>query len=694
MRGAPGSAVTVAPASVVSGAVDFASPKSSTFAAPAAVTQVNRAVPREMERLIARCHRKDPARRVQSMADLRSTLEELRDDLEAGRLSGSASVPIAPVRSRALRDVGLGTAAVFLLAAGAGAARVWLMPAASPAPLYRLAAMTSDLGVAAYPAVTPEGDLLAYASDRHDGTNFDIWVQPTAGGDPVRVTTDPADDSSPAFSPDGSRIAFRSEREGGGIYTVPALGGSERLLVPYGRTPRYSPDGAWLLYMTGGRGSRPEIFIMPAAGGEPQRVAPDVLVWSDAVWSPDSHAVFLNAVGADLAVEARMARVDARGVVREAARTSRLEAIVRGAGLAVEHIVDWRGDRVLFTAAVGSGGGLWSLPVDADSAASLRQIYSTTEQIGGVAMAADGRIFFAASTTRVSIAGIAVDGSRAAPSAPEALTRTVAKDTWPSISADGTTLAFISSRVGGGIWVKDMVSGRETQLPTPPGADSPVLSPDGRQVAYITPPAHEGIAVIDVRGGTPRQICDSCARYVSSWTPDGAFIVSQGSSRGRPAHLSAVEVATGKTSAITATGPTWFGRVSPDRRWIAFMDWPKPDRTREIVARFTPGTPIEDGAWIPVTDGQSVDETAAWSSDGRTLYFTSERDGFRCLYASPFDPDAGKVLGAPAPVLHLHGTRRTLVDTTATPSRIALGGHRLVFSLQEVVGNIWALTQR
>ena len=57
------------------------------------VSQVNAAIPRELERLIARCHRKDPARRVQSMADLRSALEELRDDLEAGKLSGSGGRP-------------------------------------------------------------------------------------------------------------------------------------------------------------------------------------------------------------------------------------------------------------------------------------------------------------------------------------------------------------------------------------------------------------------------------------------------------------------------------------------------------------------------------------------------------------------------------------------------------------------------
>ena len=95
-----------------------------------------------------------------------------------------------------------------------------------------------------------------------------------------------------------------------------------------------------------------------------------------------------------------------------------------------------------------------------------------------------------------------------------------------------------------------------------------------------------------------------------------------------------------------------------------------------------------------MTDGQSVDESAAWSPDGRVLYFTSERDGFRCIYASRFDPAAGKVLGPPEPILHMHGNRRTVIDTSESPSRIDAAGGRLVFSLQETVANIWSLTPR
>ncbi|HYU77363.1 MAG TPA: hypothetical protein VEK56_00165 [Vicinamibacterales bacterium] len=98
--------------------------------------------------------------------------------------------------------------------------------AESDSPALRLTRATFDEGVTADPAVSNDGVLLAYASDRAGADNLDIWVQQTAGSTPLQLTHDFADEREPAFSPDGSRIAFRSERDGGGgVYIIPTLGG-------------------------------------------------------------------------------------------------------------------------------------------------------------------------------------------------------------------------------------------------------------------------------------------------------------------------------------------------------------------------------------------------------------------------------------------------------------------------------------
>ena len=94
-------------------------------------------------------------------------------------------------------------------------------------------ALTSGSDLNMEPAVSPDGEWVAYASDRAGEGNLDIWMQRLSGGEAVRLTRDVADEREPTFSADGSRLAFRSEREGGGIYVIPShSGGEARLLVP------------------------------------------------------------------------------------------------------------------------------------------------------------------------------------------------------------------------------------------------------------------------------------------------------------------------------------------------------------------------------------------------------------------------------------------------------------------------------
>ena len=132
-------------------------------------------------------------------------------------------------------------------------------------PLTRL---TSDSGLSYMPALSPDGRLLAYASDRSGEGNLDIWVKPVAGGEPVRLTRHTAPDLEPAFSPDGTRIAFRSERDGRGIYVVSAAGGDERRVVERGYQPQWSPDGQWISYGVNTPSSN-LIYAVPSAGGAP-----------------------------------------------------------------------------------------------------------------------------------------------------------------------------------------------------------------------------------------------------------------------------------------------------------------------------------------------------------------------------------------------------------------------------------------
>ena len=67
-------------------------------------------------------------------------------------------------------------------------------------PIPALIRLTSTSGLNTDPALSPDGTLLAYASDQAGADNLDIYVQPVAGGDPVRITNDSADESEPSFA--------------------------------------------------------------------------------------------------------------------------------------------------------------------------------------------------------------------------------------------------------------------------------------------------------------------------------------------------------------------------------------------------------------------------------------------------------------------------------------------------------------
>jgi eukaryotic-like serine/threonine-protein kinase len=102
-------------------------------------------------------------------------------------------------------------------------------------------------------------------------------------------------EDTPGFSPDGQWIAFASERSGSTDIWVGRRDGTElrRLTFLEGQsagTPRWSPDGKWIVFDARPPSTKPDIYVIQAAGGEPRRLTSrsggaDVPSWSgDGRW--------------------------------------------------------------------------------------------------------------------------------------------------------------------------------------------------------------------------------------------------------------------------------------------------------------------------------------------------------------------------------------------------------------------------
>ena len=85
----------------------------------------------------------------------------------------------------------------------------------------------TGVGVETDPYFSPDGSMVAFTAD-YDG-NTDVYVIPSAGGVPKRLTFHPSVDEVSGWTPDGKSIVFSSSRNSSSnytrLFTIPVTGG-------------------------------------------------------------------------------------------------------------------------------------------------------------------------------------------------------------------------------------------------------------------------------------------------------------------------------------------------------------------------------------------------------------------------------------------------------------------------------------
>jgi len=144
------------------------------------------------------------------------------------------------------------------------------------------------------PAWSPDGSKIAFASDRDDPANRDIYLVTIDGTGVSRLTTDPATDRRPWWSPDGNRIVFASDRGGNfDLYVMNADGSNVARLTTHPAdddNPSWSPDGSKIAFHSQ-RDSNYEIYVMDADGTNVVRLTDHHMSNSSPAWSPDGTRI-------------------------------------------------------------------------------------------------------------------------------------------------------------------------------------------------------------------------------------------------------------------------------------------------------------------------------------------------------------------------------------------------------------------
>jgi Tol biopolymer transport system component len=657
-------------------------------------------LPPALAGIVRHCLEKNPDERFQSARDLAFALQSISGtsgSMASHAGSGAqAALPPPPAASRPIPWIPF--AAVALVAAGVGAAlALWQGRPDPPASeMWRVRRLTNDSGVTQRPAISRDGKLVAYVSDR--GGNLDVWVQQVSGGDPVQLTRDIGLCRDPAFSPDGSKIVVTCGVDRGTVYVVPTLGGLPRQIGD-GEWPRFSPDGSQISYVKPlGSGVAPDtIWIAPANGGARREVKPGRTFSTPPIWHPDGKSLVIVHAESGTVFDWYLVSADS-GTVTPTRAGERLRAVSLGTGrdLSVTE------GGILFAYGSLDSTNVYRMPFDAGFTRATGNpvpIIVGAGFSGSPTSSSDGRriAFAVAANPSTNIWQAPVDPKTGEVSgAPSRVTDGLAISLMPSPSRDGKRLAYRAGTLNAPeIRLRDLVANTDRRLAGAEGVGYLVLSPDGSTVAFSADQSPTGaFYTVPAAGGVPRKICDACGRAVE-WLPDRSkILVDTAGPDQREIHI--VDVATGQARPLLQhqefrlTMP----RLSPDGRVLAFTQM-MPGRARRIYLVPFTGALVPESEWTLLLDGADFDRQPVWSPSGDILYFMSDRDGSRCIWAQRVDATTRKAVGQPFAAHHIHHLRYYLHDV-GDPAAVGLSvvNGQMFFAGFETGSNVWWAERR
>jgi Tol biopolymer transport system component/DNA-binding winged helix-turn-helix (wHTH) protein len=571
------------------------------------------------------------------------------------------------------------------------------------------AKLITSFGV--HPALSRDGKVLAFMSSLGGGTPH-IWVQQTAGGEAVAVTTGSDRDFSPDVSPDGTRIVFASARKGGGIYSAPTLPGESRLVAATSGAdyPQFSPSGDRILYW-----QDQKAFTVSIDGGQPIALPVNRNFRLDGppLWAPSGNAILFYGVRRSDSDKSDDWWIAPLGEGQP--KLVHLPGVSENAWPAFAVRVWRRGgddrESIIYSTANLERWKLWGIGVSPQGVVEEHPelLASGTGKLGPGGSASDGgKLAFNIwqSTGSIYQVPIADRGQDRGLMFQLPLTEGATHFS-PSVSRDGKWLAYSSVTIGkpDTILLRNLSTGTDhfldDQQPNHNGETS--ISPDGSKVIFerdckdIQLPASYGPMpcsfIVDAGGGTAQQVCTRCtARGFSS---DGSIVLAQRYDQDdiNKFRIVALDLHARTESELLSLPdrPVFQPFLSWDDHWLVFTKWQPGDLppSQVLIARMQRGVAAPKAEWIAVTDGKHEDDKPQFSADGNTVYFTSTRDGNLCIWAQWLDPASKHPQGPPIAVQHFHNSEGRAAVFYQHESDLSVARDKMLINLPKVNSEIW-----
>jgi len=482
----------------------------------------------------------------------------------------------------------------------------------------REAQITTSSELVVYPTFSPDATRLAYSVD--EGHGYEIVVRQIGSAErELAITNDGQQNIQAAWSPDGQTIVYHS-RKRGGIWAIPALGGTPRRITNFGSHPSWSQDGKWLAFQSGPvndlGADAPGVFlpsvlwVVRPDGTDARQVTkagtPEGGHGSPS-WSPDGrHLVFVSIVAG-------------MGLFTADLQTGEIKRLGYPAPVYFDPVYSADGTSIFYGMVSPVSVGLFQVPVgnDGSRAGEPVQLRSGDARVRNLSLSRDGtKLLYSGATLISGIWSISARGKRF--SDPAVLRQRMGdRTTVPKFSPDGQHVLVASWRVGVccEIWMMKPDGSDALML----GSDGlhPKWLPDGKNIVYLSLRGKENDArttflhELSVETRESVKVAEVSTNIQSlDISPDGRRMVYQTPMNGST-NLWILDLKSGARRQLTDVNdfvgfPVW----SPDGSQIA-ADAKRTDDDQAFIVS------PRDGGLMQVTFDPGQHWPGSWTPDGK-----------------------------------------------------------------------------